>query len=94
MLTLTLRQAFLPPNCAFNADSQNRAKNNVLPNNARISHYQNEAAVDSSRHQVLESYRQTLCRLSHAFLSYRPFRLSTLDWFRRAENFKTVWLEP
>ena len=40
---------------------------------------ENEAAVDSSRHQVLESYRQTLCRLSHTFFSYRPFRLSTLD---------------
>ena len=28
---------------------------------------------------VLDSYCQTLCRLSHTFLRYRPFRLSTLD---------------
>jgi hypothetical protein len=28
---------------------------------------------------MLDSYRQTLCRLSHTFLRYRPFRLSTLD---------------
>ena len=27
----------------------------------------------------LESYCQTLCRLSHTFLRYSPFRLSTLD---------------
>ena len=27
----------------------------------------------------LESYCQTPCRLSHTFLRYRPFRLSTLD---------------
>src|SRR5208337_1886818 len=41
---------------------------------------------------VLDSYRQTLCRLSHTFLRYRPFRLSTLDCLRRAENFNSVWL--
>ena len=28
---------------------------------------------------ALDSYRQTLCRLSHTFLRYRPFRLSTPD---------------
>ena len=27
----------------------------------------------------VDSYHQTLCRLSHTFLRYRPFRLSTLD---------------
>ena len=27
----------------------------------------------------IDSYRQTLCRLSHTFLRTRPFRLSTLD---------------
>jgi hypothetical protein len=27
----------------------------------------------------VDSYRRTLCRLSHTFLRYRPFRLSTLD---------------
>ena len=27
----------------------------------------------------IDSYHQTLCRLSHTFLRYRPFRLSTLD---------------
>jgi hypothetical protein len=27
----------------------------------------------------VDSYRQILCRLSHTFLWYRPFRLSTLD---------------
>jgi len=42
---------------------------------------------------VSDSYCQTLCRLSHAFLRYRPFRLSTLDCLSRAENFKSVWLD-
>jgi hypothetical protein len=41
----------------------------------------------------LDSYRQTLCRLSHTLSRYRPFRLSTLDCLRRAKNFKSVWLE-
>ena len=38
----------------------------------------------------VDSYRQTLCRLSRTFLRYRPFRLSTLDCLRRVESFKSV----
>src|SRR5208337_840282 len=29
---------------------------------------------------MLDSYRQTLCRLYHTFLRHRPFRLLTLDF--------------
>src|SRR5208282_6554789 len=39
---------------------------------------------------MLDSYRQTLCRLAHTFLRVRPFRLSTLSPQRPPEAREVV----
>ena len=80
---------FTPLRCAQNdsmAEELSGSLKHLLNLGPVIFRFKNCAVVVDC-YGGLDSYCQTLCSLSHTFLRYRPFRLSTLDCLRRAENF-------
>ena len=55
-------------------------------------HFFNRQSAIGNENLVFGCGYAVLCGLSHPFLQYRPFRLSTLDCPKRAKDFKSTWL--
>jgi len=95
MSRIKLRESFILDVSSWRGVNDSSAKpfvSRVVPAEREHVGASNEEAAGSIDFYFVDPYRQALCWLLHRFLRYRPFRLSTLDYVRRAESFKCIWL--